>query len=68
MGKIRQLSERVMRGEEVGFHPFTPQFASEEEAERTAFVSSFANVLALSTEEGRLSRRALVHAKVSITG
>ena len=52
MGKLRQLSERLMRGEEIGFHPFSPQFAAEEVADRTAFVSSFANVLALSTEEG----------------
>ncbi len=52
MGKIRDLSDRLMRGEEVTFHPFTPQFAAEEIAERTAFVSSFANVLALDTGEG----------------
>ncbi len=52
MGKIRELSEQLLRGEGAAFHPFTPQFAAEEIAERAAFVSSFANVLALDSGDG----------------
>lgn len=53
MGRVRELSDRLMRGEvEPDFHPFSPMFALEEVASRAAFVSSFANVLAIETHEG----------------
>jgi len=52
MGRVRELSERLLRGEEPEFHPFSPLFCLEEVADRSAFVSSFANVLALDTDEG----------------
>ena len=52
MGSLRELSERLLRGEETAFHPFAPTFALEEVASGVGFVSSFANVLALDTEEG----------------
>lgn len=52
MGRVRDLSERLLQGEESAFHPFSPLFCLEEVAARTAFVSSFANVVALDTDEG----------------
>ncbi|MFO0553835.1 MAG: alkyl sulfatase dimerization domain-containing protein [Polyangiaceae bacterium] len=52
MGKLRDLSERALAGEQTDFHPFAPLFAVEEIAERTACVSSFANVLVVDTDEG----------------
>ncbi|MBL9027770.1 MAG: MBL fold metallo-hydrolase [Myxococcales bacterium] len=53
MGAVREQSERLLQGrEDPSFHPFTPLFKLEEVAERVAFVSSFANVLALDTDDG----------------
>ncbi len=53
MGRVRRQSEDLLGGTaDPGFHPFTPLFAVEEVAGRAAFVSSFANVLALDTDEG----------------
>jgi alkyl sulfatase BDS1-like metallo-beta-lactamase superfamily hydrolase len=52
MGRVRELSERLLRGEEESFHPFAPLFCLEEIGDRIAFVSSFANVLCLDTDEG----------------
>lgn len=53
VGAIREQSERLLSGApDPAFHPFTPLFRTEEIAARAAFVSSFANVLALDTDEG----------------
>jgi alkyl sulfatase BDS1-like metallo-beta-lactamase superfamily hydrolase len=54
MGAIRDLSERLLSGAaSVHQHnPMAPMLALEEVAPRAAFVSSFANVLAVETDEG----------------
>lgn len=53
MGRVRELSDRLLRGEvDADFHPFSPMFTLEEVASRVGFVSSFANVLAVDTDEG----------------
>jgi alkyl sulfatase BDS1-like metallo-beta-lactamase superfamily hydrolase len=54
MGNLRDLSAKLLAGQAstVEQHPFAPLFLVEEVAARTAFVSSFANVTALDTDEG----------------
>jgi alkyl sulfatase BDS1-like metallo-beta-lactamase superfamily hydrolase len=52
MGTIRDLAERFWRGDDRSAHPFAPQMAVEEVAAGVAFVSSFANVTAIDTDEG----------------
>lgn len=53
MGEVRDQSERLLQGRaDPAFHPFVPQLKVEPVADRAAFVSSFANVLALDTDEG----------------
>jgi alkyl sulfatase BDS1-like metallo-beta-lactamase superfamily hydrolase len=54
MGAVLDLAERMWRGEvsTEERHPFTPLMVLEEIAPRTAFLSSFANVTALDTDEG----------------
>jgi alkyl sulfatase BDS1-like metallo-beta-lactamase superfamily hydrolase len=56
MGAVAELAEKLWRGEvsTESHHPFTPLFAVEEVAPRVAFVSSFANVTAVDTDEGLL--------------
>ena len=52
MGTIRDLAERFWKGDDESAHPFAPQLAVEEIAAHVAFVSSFANVTAIDTDEG----------------
>jgi alkyl sulfatase BDS1-like metallo-beta-lactamase superfamily hydrolase len=52
MGTLRDLSARLLAGESSDYHPFSSPLAIEEIAERSAFVSSFANVTAFDTDEG----------------
>ncbi len=53
MGDVRDQSERLLHGRaDPAFHPFTPLFQIERLTDRAAFVSSFANVLAVDTDEG----------------
>ncbi len=54
MGRIRELSEGLWTGtiSPDESPPFAPLMVLEEVAHRTAFVSSFANVTALDTDEG----------------
>jgi len=56
MGAVAELAEKLWRGEisTETQHPFTPLFAVEEVAARVAFVSSFANVSVIDTDEGLL--------------
>lgn len=52
MGQVRDLAERFWQGDDPSAHPFAPQMAVEEVAPRVAFVSSFANVTAIDTDDG----------------
>jgi alkyl sulfatase BDS1-like metallo-beta-lactamase superfamily hydrolase len=54
MGAVRDLSEQLLSGRASARerHPFAPLLALEEVASRAAFVSSFANVTAIDTDEG----------------
>src|SRR5438034_9060236 len=54
MGVLLELAEQLWTGEvsTEARHPFAPLMVLEEIAPRTAFVSSFANVTALDTDEG----------------
>jgi alkyl sulfatase BDS1-like metallo-beta-lactamase superfamily hydrolase len=54
MGKVRELSEQLLAGAAStrDVSPMAPMLAFEEVAPRAAFVSSFANVTALDTDEG----------------
>lgn len=54
MGKIRDLSEKLLSGSArtTEQSPMTPLLAVEEVAPRAAFISSFANVTAVDTDEG----------------
>jgi alkyl sulfatase BDS1-like metallo-beta-lactamase superfamily hydrolase len=54
MGILLDLAEQLWQGEvsTEDRHPFAPLMVLEEIAGRTAFVSSFANVTALDTDEG----------------
>jgi len=54
MGLIRELSEKLLNGETTTLdrHPFSPLMQVEPLAERAYFVSSFANVCVLDTDEG----------------
>ena len=54
MGVLLDLAEQLWSGEisTEERHPFAPLMVLEEIADRTAFVSSFANVTALDTSEG----------------
>jgi glyoxylase-like metal-dependent hydrolase (beta-lactamase superfamily II) len=54
MGAIRDLSERLLSGAAStrDHNPMAPMLAVEEVAPRAAFVSSFANVTAVDTDEG----------------
>lgn len=54
MGTIRDLSEKLLSGATTTseMNPFAPMLAVEEVAPRAAFVSSFANVTAIDTDEG----------------
>jgi predicted esterase len=54
MGTIRDLSERLLSGATLvrDENPMAPRMAVEEVAPRVAFVSSFANVTAIDTDEG----------------
>ncbi|MFO0762372.1 MAG: alkyl sulfatase dimerization domain-containing protein [Byssovorax sp.] len=56
MGKLRDLSERILAGSlDVREHnPIAPMLCLEEVAPGAAFVSSFANVTAIDTSEGLL--------------
>jgi glyoxylase-like metal-dependent hydrolase (beta-lactamase superfamily II) len=53
-GKIRELSDRLLRGETstAEQHPFTPLMDREEVAPGVGFVSGFANLVAVTTAEG----------------
>lgn len=54
MAAIRDLSERLLSGavRAQDTSPMAPMLALEEVAPRAAFVSSFANVTAVDTDEG----------------
>jgi glyoxylase-like metal-dependent hydrolase (beta-lactamase superfamily II) len=54
MGIVREMSERLWSGETSteDRHPFTPLLVTEPLAEGAVFVSSFANVAAVSTGDG----------------
>ena len=54
MGTILDVAERLWTGEDTTLsrHPFTPLAEVEEVAPGVAFVSSFANVVALTTDDG----------------
>lgn len=54
MGGVRELADALWEGRETtaSRHPFTPLGALEEIAPGVAFVSSFANVVAIATGEG----------------
>src|SRR5262249_53681981 len=51
-----ELAEKLWRGEvsTEQHHPFTPMFAIEDAADRVGFVSSFANVTVIDSDEGLL--------------
>src|SRR3954464_5945811 len=53
-GDVLELADRLWRGEaEIeGHHPMAPRGGLVEVADRTAFVPSFANVSALTTDDG----------------
>jgi glyoxylase-like metal-dependent hydrolase (beta-lactamase superfamily II) len=54
MGRIRDVAEGLWSGalDPATHHPFAPLLCAEEIAERTAFVSSFANATAFDTDGG----------------
>ncbi len=56
MGIVRELADQLWTGavSTLERHPFTPLMVLEEIADRAAFVSSMANVVALDTAEGLL--------------